>query len=288
MTAELPYCSTARQDHFGLCATLRINTAGFFEHTEAEHPGIELCFAAGGTRHQRRFRGKRWLVAADKVMVLNARERHVEECSANPVQRDLRSLIIHSGFIDALLADVHLRADELVFDDVLVCPTPDVKRALDAVFAAGATPGTSPVVIDCALTELVIGLTTRVAHSASAALRAFEGSGHYPGAVARARTILRSELGSPDLDLDRLANRAGLSKFHFVRAFRSKTGSTPIQYLNRLRVDVAKQKLLSRRTPVIEIASDVGFSDLSTFNKAFKRHAGMSPTQYRNFFRAGS
>lgn len=279
-------CVTDRRDHFGLCTTLRVRTSGYYEHSQAEHDGLELCFAAGGTRHQRRFRGKSWIVEGDALMAFNARERHVEECSANPDLRDLRAVIIHPGFVDALLADVDMNAGELVFDEALSRPTPPLRGALDALFAAAAAPDTSHVAIDCALTELVIELTTRLEHSASAELRALENRGYYPGPAARARAILRDEMSSPDLDLQRIASRAGLSKFHFVRAFREKTGITPVQYLNRLRVDVAKQKLQSGARPVTEIAFDVGFADVSAFNKAFQRHAGTSPTQYRNIFRA--
>lgn len=279
-------CAVDRRDHFGLCTTLRVSTSGYYEHSQAEHAGLELCFAAGGTRHQRRFRGKSWIVSNDALMAFNARERHIEECSANPDLRDLRAVIIHPGFVDGLLADVRMNASELVFEEALSRPSPPLRGALDALFAAAATPGASHVAIDCALTELVIELTTRLKHSASAELRTLENRGYYPGPAARAQAILRDEMGSPDLDLQRVASRAGLSKFHFVRAFRSKTGITPIQYLNRLRVDVAKQKLQSGAQAVTEIAFDVGFADLSTFNKAFKRHAGMSPTQYRNIFRA--
>lgn len=279
-------CVTDRRDHFGLCTTLRVATAGYYEHSDAEHPGLELCFASNGTRHQRRFRGRSWVVTDGSLMVFNARERHVEECSANPDLRDLRAVIIHTGFVDDLLSDVRMDTDELVFDDALIRPTPVLQAALAALFSAAATPGTSRVAIDCALTELVIELTTGLEHGASAELRTLVGRGYYPGPVARAQRALRDGMASPDLDLQGVASLAGLSKFHFVRAFREKTGITPIQYLNRLRVDVAKQKLRSGALAVTEIAFDVGFADISAFNKAFKRHAGTSPTQYRNIFRA--
>jgi AraC-like DNA-binding protein len=288
MKKEIPRaCAVDRRDHFGLCTTLRVRTSGYYEHSQAEHTGLELCFAAGGTRHQRRFRGRSWIVSDDALMAFNARERHIEECSANPDLRDLRAVIIHPGFVDGLLADVRMDASELVFEEALSRPTPPLRSALVALFAAAATPGASHVAIDCALTELVIELTTRLKHSASAELRTLENRGYYPGPAARAQAILRREMASPNLDLQRVASRAGLSKFHFVRTFRSKTGITPIQYLNRLRVDVAKQKLQAGAQAVTEIAFDVGFADLSTFNKAFQRHSGMSPTQYRNIFRAG-
>ncbi|MBI2519966.1 MAG: helix-turn-helix transcriptional regulator [Bdellovibrio sp.] len=283
---KTPYCCTNRQDHFGLCTTLQINTSGFFEHTEAEHSGIELCFTNGKTRHQRGFRGKKWLLATDTLMVFNARERHIEECSLNPDLHDLRSVIIHPHFIDTLLCDIKMNTDELVFDEVLISCSSHIQAELNTLFEAAMTPGTSHVAIDCALTRLVIEITTRLRHQASAKLRSLEGRGHYPGAVARALTILRDEVNSQDLDLQQIATRAGLSKFHFVRAFQQKKGMTPIRYLNNLRVDIAKQKLQARKQSIIDIAEDVGFNDLSTFNKAFKRHSGMSPTQYRNFFQA--
>lgn len=82
-------------------------------------------------------------------------------------------------------------------------------------------------------------------------------------------------------DLAGLAAMAGLSKFHFLRLFRSETGVTPHQYLLQTRLHRAALRLVQTRDPVAHIAFDSGFGDLSTFNARFRRCFGMTPTAFR-------
>jgi AraC family transcriptional regulator len=82
-------------------------------------------------------------------------------------------------------------------------------------------------------------------------------------------------------DLAKLARIAGLSRHHFLRVFRRSVGMTPHQYLLRVRMARAARKLVRSREPVISIALDSGFGDLSTFNARFRATFGMTPTRYR-------
>lgn len=81
--------------------------------------------------------------------------------------------------------------------------------------------------------------------------------------------------------LQSLAGKAGLSRFHFVRRFRSVTGTSPHQYLIAVRLRAAAERLLSSADPITAIALDVGFNDLSNFNLHFRRNFGMPPTRWR-------
>ena len=73
----------------------------------------------------------------------------------------------------------------------------------------------------------------------------------------------------------------------FSRSFKRHTGSTLVRYKNQLRVDLACQMLLTRpEAKVAEICYDVGFSNLSNFNRHFARLKGMSPSQFRATFAA--
>ena len=72
-----------------------------------------------------------------------------------------------------------------------------------------------------------------------------------------------------------------MSKYHFLRVFRRLTGVTPHQYLISARLRRAALALASSREPVIAVALDAGFGDLSTFNKTFRAAFGLTPTQYR-------
>jgi AraC-like DNA-binding protein len=83
------------------------------------------------------------------------------------------------------------------------------------------------------------------------------------------------------LPLSALAGSVGLSPFHFLRVFRSVTGTTPHQYLIGARLRLAVRMLLDTQLPVTQIAYDVGFQDLSNFVNTFRRVIGCSPGAYR-------
>lgn len=83
------------------------------------------------------------------------------------------------------------------------------------------------------------------------------------------------------LDIDTVAAHAGYSRYHFVRAFKAVYGLTPGQYLSRRRIERAEDMLRSANLSVTEICSLVGFSSLGTFSARFKKHTGLSPSDYR-------
>ena len=102
--------------------------------------------------------------------------------------------------------------------------------------------------------------------------------------VVEAIRFVESDASRP-LQLKELAAIAGLSKYHFLRVFRRLTGVTPHQYLISARLRRAALGLALSRRPVLEIALDAGFGDLSTFNKSFRAAFGLTPTQYRGMRR---
>jgi AraC-like DNA-binding protein len=94
--------------------------------------------------------------------------------------------------------------------------------------------------------------------------------------------IERIETGYAEaLSVDDLARAAGMSRYHFSRAFRARTGSSPYRYLVRTRVRRAAELLRRGRRSVTEAALEVGFADLGRFSKAFQRELGVMPSDYR-------
>lgn len=83
------------------------------------------------------------------------------------------------------------------------------------------------------------------------------------------------------LTVEDLARHARMSKFHFIRAFKSETGRTPHQYLRAQRIDRAKHLLETTPMPVTEICEQVGFESLGSFSALFRRLTGASPAAYR-------
>lgn len=83
------------------------------------------------------------------------------------------------------------------------------------------------------------------------------------------------------LQLQDLAAIAGMSKYHFLRVFRRLVGMTPYQYLISARMRRAALALASTKRPVLAVALDSGFGDLSTFNARFRATFGVTPSKYR-------
>ncbi|HWF96212.1 MAG TPA: AraC family transcriptional regulator [Xanthobacteraceae bacterium] len=83
------------------------------------------------------------------------------------------------------------------------------------------------------------------------------------------------------LTLTDLARDAATSPYHFLRTFRQVVGMTPHQFVLRTRLGHAAVRLRGSTESITAIALDVGFDDLSTFNRRFRRLTGMSPSAYR-------
>jgi AraC-like DNA-binding protein len=84
-----------------------------------------------------------------------------------------------------------------------------------------------------------------------------------------------------DLNLDRLAVVAGVSKFHFARSFEATYGATPMRYLTRRRIERAQDLLRGANLTVTEVCMLVGFSSLGSFSSRFSQLVGESPAAYR-------
>lgn len=84
-----------------------------------------------------------------------------------------------------------------------------------------------------------------------------------------------------EFDLDALAAKAGLSKFHFHRLFKQATGMSPAKFQLDARMKEARRRLRETKQSVVTIALDTGFSSPSHFAQVFRREAGMTPSEFR-------
>lgn len=104
--------------------------------------------------------------------------------------------------------------------------------------------------------------------------------------INRALTYLREHL-TEQIEEAQLAAMVGQSQSAFSRSFKRHTGTTLVRYRNQLRVDLACQLLLTEPdSRVAEICYEVGFSNLSNFNRHFLKLKGISPSQFRATFAA--
>jgi len=92
--------------------------------------------------------------------------------------------------------------------------------------------------------------------------------------------FLRERFHEP-LELGALARRSGMSRTRFHERFQRALGMAPMQYVRHLRVEKAKELLLTTALPVGEVAAAVGYDDPFHFSRVFRGLAGNSPTDYR-------
>lgn len=81
-----------------------------------------------------------------------------------------------------------------------------------------------------------------------------------------------------------MVERSGLNSRTFSRRFRSATGFAPIEYVQALRIEEAKQMLESDTLSIDEVGASVGYHDPASFRRVFKRNVGQSPAVYRKKF----
>lgn len=84
------------------------------------------------------------------------------------------------------------------------------------------------------------------------------------------------------ISLDEIANFVGISKFYFSNIFKKEKNINFTSYLNKVRIEKAKQLLKNPQKTVSQIFDQVGFNDQQYFSKTFKKYTGMTVTEYRN------
>jgi transcriptional regulator GlxA family with amidase domain len=82
--------------------------------------------------------------------------------------------------------------------------------------------------------------------------------------------------------VDQLSEMFAISKRNFERRFKKATTNTPVEYLQRVKIEAAKKSLESTRENINEVMYNVGYSDSKAFRNMFKKITGLSPLNYRN------
>jgi transcriptional regulator GlxA family with amidase domain len=88
-----------------------------------------------------------------------------------------------------------------------------------------------------------------------------------------------------EVTIEQMAKQSGLAAITFNRRFKQATGFSPIRYLQRLRVDIARHMLEGSDDPVEQVSWAVGYKDVAAFRRVFKRVTSLSPGAYRRKFR---
>ncbi|MEV8015889.1 GlxA family transcriptional regulator [Streptomyces sp. NPDC086554] len=103
--------------------------------------------------------------------------------------------------------------------------------------------------------------------------------------IRAAVSSVHADPGAPHT-IGHLAARAGLSPRHLQRRFTAELGVPPAEYVERVRIEAARRALAEGTDPVSAIARRCGLGTAETLRRAFHRHLGVAPSDYRDRFRS--
>lgn len=104
--------------------------------------------------------------------------------------------------------------------------------------------------------------------------------GHGDELISKAQTYIEENIDAR-ISFEKLASDLAISRRNFDRRFIKATGNTPVEYLQRVKVEAAKLELERGRKTVFEIMNDVGYSDDKAFREVFRKVTGLAPLEYR-------
>ncbi len=106
---------------------------------------------------------------------------------------------------------------------------------------------------------------------------------HGDNLVKQAQDVIKKNFREANT-IEEIITDVPSSRRNLVRRFKQVTGMTPIEYLQKTRIEAAKQLLEHSRQSVMEVMLESGYNDLKSFRSLFKKNVGMTPTAYREKF----
>jgi transcriptional regulator GlxA family with amidase domain len=104
---------------------------------------------------------------------------------------------------------------------------------------------------------------------------------HEDEPIKNAQEYIEGNIGDK-ITVEELAIKFAIGRRHFERRFKQATNNTPLEYIQRVKIEAAKKKLEISNLNVNEVMYEVGYIDNKAFRTTFKKHTGLSPVAYRN------
>ncbi len=256
-----------------------ICTSGPRDHSFVEkHSSFRIALVVAGTFQCRSTTGSELLTPGSLLL---GNDGQCFECGHDHAHGDrCVSFGYAPEYFERLAADAGLRGGRPDFRALRVPPLRLV-APLAARACTGLLSGETRVAATVPWEELSIELavqTMRLTGDVTSSTRSPSSQ-----VISRVTDVVRAIDRHPDaaLTLGGMAEGAGISPYHFLRAFRRVTGVTPHQYVLRARLRDAALRLVAEPAKVLDVALDSGFGDVSNFNHAFRAEFGMSPRAYR-------
>lgn len=104
---------------------------------------------------------------------------------------------------------------------------------------------------------------------------------HEDEPIKQAQEFIENNVGDR-VSVEDLAMKYAIGRRHFERRFKKATNNTPVEYIQRVKIEAAKKYLENSDKNVTEVMYEVGYTDIKAFRTVFKKITGLSPIEYRN------
>jgi len=104
---------------------------------------------------------------------------------------------------------------------------------------------------------------------------------HYDEAIKEAQIFIENRY-EEKLYIDQIASMLSISSRSFLRRFKKATSNTPLEYIQRVKIEASKKKLESSALNIQEVMFSIGYNDEKAFRNTFRKYTGLSPFEYRS------
>lgn len=216
------------------------------------------------------YRGKTYTAPSGAVVLLDCREPHCYYASSS----DLKMRWFH--FLGSS-SEAYVHQITRVHDIVMqVTQNAEIEPCIAQIMKAVAQEEPNPHLISVSIHRLLALLITSTDAAPQSDLELV---------INSSVSYIESHYSDPDLSNENLARMAMLSTCYYVRKFKEFRSATPHQFIQSVRIRIAKQKLSTTALSIEEIAEQCGFCNTSHFIMVFRRITGITPLQFRIMWR---
>ena len=222
------------------------------------------------------FTGTQW-VRPGALWVMPQGSRHAVRFAGSASVEGV-ALAFDPARFDNLVQSAGGKCSTTIVQSLAACP-PKIEHLMRALELESKQPCTQDNFgLECIATVIALALSQ---HAGATASPSKAGSRLAPRQIRVVQSYVDAHL-EQSITLAELAAAAGLSPFHFLRAFKRSLGVTPGQYVLDRRMEQARCLLKNSDLSVGEVGISVGFEHPSHFTRAFRRAVGMAPSMFRN------
>jgi len=182
-------------------------------------------------------------------------------------------------FFEKRYPAIHLKPEQIVVDEGDVISAAGVTAYANLALYLVSKFGTMEIALYCSKIFLIdSGRKIQTPYMIFSSPK-----NHGDEAIKKGQEWIEMNYEKP-ITLELLLQELALGRRTFIRRFKKATGDTPLEYLQRVRIENAKRYLETTSKTFSEITWDVGYQDISSFQRLFKANTRLTPGEYRNKF----